>query len=78
MEVRLIIQNSTDSRCSAMKSDTIEDGGMAEWFKAAVLRTAVRETVPGVPIQVPPSGKLLILWTCSQDFRLSPKCFQVG
>ena len=29
-------------------------GGMAEWFKAAVLKTVVRETVPGVRIPLPP------------------------
>ena len=27
---------------------------MAEWFKAAVLKTVVRETVPGVRIPLPP------------------------
>jgi hypothetical protein len=26
--------------------DSIHDGGVAEWFKAAVLKTAVLETVP--------------------------------
>ncbi len=30
------------------------DGGVAEWFKAAVLKTAVPETVPGVQIPPPP------------------------
>jgi hypothetical protein len=29
-------------------------GGVAEWFKAAVLKTAVPETVPGVQIPPPP------------------------
>jgi hypothetical protein len=29
-------------------------GGMSEWFKEAVLKTAVRETVPGVRIPLPP------------------------
>ncbi len=31
-----------------------QDGEMAEWFKAAVLKTAVPETVPGVRIPLPP------------------------
>jgi hypothetical protein len=29
-------------------------GGMCEWLKQAVLKTAVRETVPGVRIPLPP------------------------
>ena len=29
-------------------------GGMREWLKRAVLKTAVRETVPGVRIPLPP------------------------
>jgi hypothetical protein len=37
-----------------MKSDTIVDGGMAEWFKAAVLKTVDGETRPGVRIPLPP------------------------
>ena len=35
-------------------SDTLLSGGMAEWFKAAVLKTVGRETVPGVRIPLPP------------------------
>jgi hypothetical protein len=34
---------------------------MAEWFNAAVLKTAVRESVPGVRIPVPPPCKLEIV-----------------
>ena len=36
----------------------INIGEMAEWFKAAVLKTAVLETVPGVriPLSPPTSG----------------------
>ena len=30
------------------------DGGVAEWLKAPVLKTGVRETVPGVRIPPPP------------------------
>jgi hypothetical protein len=30
------------------------DGGMAEWFKAAVLKTVELERVPGVRIPLPP------------------------
>ena len=33
-------------------------GGMREWLKRAVLKTAVRETVPGVRIPVPPPSSL--------------------
>ena len=39
------------------RSRTLTDvsrGGMSEWFKEAVLKTAVRETVPGVRIPLPP------------------------
>src|SRR5512143_550668 len=34
-------------------------GGMCEWLKQAVLKTAVRETVPGVRIPLPPPRSLL-------------------
>src|SRR5437588_4136320 len=54
-------------------------GGMREWLKRAVLKTAVRETVPGVRIPVPPpdscnttsvSLKLILAWSfgSAQDF----------
>src|SRR5579863_693644 len=33
-------------------------GGMCEWLKQAVLKTAVRETVPGVRIPLPPPDSL--------------------
>ena len=36
-------------------------GGMCEWLKQAVLKTAVRETVPGVRIPLPPP-LLLFSW----------------
>jgi hypothetical protein len=32
----------------------LSNGGMAEWLKAAVLKTVERETVPGVRIPLPP------------------------
>ena len=32
-------------------------GGMCEWLKQAVLKTAVRETVPGVRIPLPPPSR---------------------
>ena len=35
-------------------------GGMCEWLKQAVLKTAVRETVPGVRIPLPPPAISLI------------------
>lgn len=34
-------------------------GGMCEWLKQAVLKTAVRETVPGVRIPLPPPFKYM-------------------
>ena len=43
-------------------SDTLSTGGMAEWFKAAVLKTVGRETVPGVRIPLPP------LFNCQLSF----------
>src|SRR5206468_13033922 len=44
-------------------SSILENGGMGERLKPAVLKTAVRGTVPGVRIPLPP---LVIntLWTC--------------
>ena len=39
---------------------------MAERFKAAVLKTAVRETVPGVRIPLPPPRTYL---RCEESFR---------
>ncbi|MEY4933735.1 MAG: hypothetical protein RIS64_94 [Bacteroidota bacterium] len=38
-----------------------KNGGMAEWFNAAVLKTAVRESAPGVRIPVPPPCNLEIV-----------------
>ena len=32
----------------------VQIGGMGEWLKPAVLKTAVRGTVPGVRIPLPP------------------------
>src|SRR6266542_3752667 len=41
-------------------------GGVAEWFKAAVLKTAVPETVPGVRIPPPPPlVAFAALWICA-------------
>jgi hypothetical protein len=40
-----------------MKSGKIEDGGMAERFKAAVLKTVDGVTRPGVRIPLPPPEK---------------------
>jgi hypothetical protein len=37
-----------------MKSGKIEDGGMGEWLKPAVLKTVELERVPGVRIPLPP------------------------
>ena len=34
--------------------DVVRRGGMAEWFKAAVLKTVEPERVPGVRIPLPP------------------------
>ena len=38
-------------------------GGMREWLKRAVLKTAVRETVPGVRIPVPPPSSLAVCFS---------------
>jgi hypothetical protein len=38
----------------SMNSDKIVNGGMAEWLKAAVLKTVDGETRPGVRIPLPP------------------------
>jgi hypothetical protein len=40
------------------ESGTIENGGMAEWFKAAVLKTVGVERLPGVRIPLPPPDYL--------------------
>src|SRR4029077_13333644 len=42
------------------KSDSIESGGMAEWFKAAVLKTVDGESCPGVRIPLPPPDYLAV------------------
>ena len=51
-------------------------GGMAEWFKAAVLKTVVRETVPGVRIPLPPPSKhniFVLMATNGESLSLNPK-----
>src|ERR1700690_2082412 len=40
-----------------MESGKIEDGGMAEWLKAAVLKTVSGVTRSGVRIPLPPPSK---------------------
>ena len=40
--------------CQRSGRDTSEPGGMAEWTKAAVLKTAVGLHPPGVRIPLPP------------------------
>jgi hypothetical protein len=42
---------------SAFSLLELEIGGMGEWLKPAVLKTAVRGTVPGVRIPLPPLQK---------------------
>jgi hypothetical protein len=44
-------------------------GGMAERSKAAVLKTAVRETGPGVRIPLPPPPSLTLRWLEAEVFR---------
>ena len=49
-------------------------GWVAEWFKAAVLKTAVRETVPGV--RIPPHPHLFHSLAVSRNYlglSLSPR-----
>ena len=41
-----------------MKSGKIVNGGMAEWLKAAVLKTVDGETRPGVRIPLPPPNSI--------------------
>ena len=45
---------SVDSQRDLQIPAQIQRGEMAEWFKAAVLKTAERGTVPGVRIPLPP------------------------
>ena len=47
-------EHLSDSIRKAMKSGKIEDGGMAEWLKAAVLKTVNGVTRSGVRIPLPP------------------------
>src|SRR5438876_172402 len=44
-------------RSASRRSSTIEDGGMAEWLKAAVLKTVNGVTRSGVRIPLPPPGR---------------------
>ena len=57
-----------DQKCQKWRSDTprkmmesgkIEDGGMAEWLKAAVLKTVSVERRSGVRIPLPPPLQIL-------------------
>jgi hypothetical protein len=43
------------------ESGKIMSGGMAEWLKAAVLKTVELERVPGVRIPLPPPTYLLCI-----------------
>src|SRR5690349_14678454 len=45
---------------AAVKIRRVPRGGMCEWLKQAVLKTAVRETVPGVRIPLPPPYSLIV------------------
>src|SRR5262249_38149400 len=45
------------SRGSRVWCDFVRRGGMAEWSMAVVLKTTVRETVPGVRIPLPPPAQ---------------------
>jgi hypothetical protein len=42
------------ARVVPRESGNIRGGGMAEWFKAAVLKTVDGESYPGVRIPLPP------------------------
>ncbi len=48
-------------------------GGMRERLKRAVLKTAVRETVPGVRIPLPPPHRLISREFARKFFRNSRK-----
>ncbi len=51
-------------------------GGMCEWLKQAVLKTAVRETVPGVRIPLPPPRSLDCRENPQHSFGNSAKWLQ--
>src|SRR6266699_3381422 len=51
METHTICKYNNFNRITA-------NGGMREWLKRAVLKTAVPETVPGVRIPLPPPASL--------------------
>ncbi len=53
---------------SGKKRTIAETGWVAEWSKAAVLKTAVRETVPGVRIPPHPFSQLAAFRVVSPDF----------
>ena len=56
-------------------SKTVVVGEVAEWLKAPVLKTGVRETVPGV--RIPPSPPLLQIAAKHAGFSsLSTRCNQ--
>ena len=44
---------------------------MCEWLKQAVLKTAVRETVPGVRIPLPPPYSLLVRENLPQSLEIA-------
>ena len=46
---------------NAMKSGKIKNGGMAEWLKAAVLKTVSGVTRSGVRIPLPPPPQLVVV-----------------
>ena len=52
-----------------MEIKSMNFGGMAEWFKAMLLKSIVRETVPGVRIPLPPPRSLC----CRENWLQSPK-----
>ncbi len=53
-----------------MKSGKIEDGGMGEWLKPAVLKTVELERVPGVRIPLPPPD--ILFWF--HYFKIEAAC----
>src|SRR5579872_402544 len=58
LRINLFVNTVPHSRCKLWK---VALGGMCEWLKQAVLKTAVPETVPGVRIPLPPP-LFFVIW----------------
>jgi hypothetical protein len=60
LDIQVKLVTNEDPRFKGMgESGKIEDGGMAEWLKAAVLKTVSGVTRSGVRIPLPPPDYLI-------------------